>query len=227
MRAIEGKLDFDPSAIAGILPANVQNPLTARVDRLAAEDRALLQAAAVIERRFDPQLMSATVGEGAKIDARLTRMQALDLVHHDEKSGEYVFKHALVRDALYQSLLFERRTALHLRIADEIERRSGNRLNEVAEILAHHYGQTDRADKAFTCLAMAGIKSLSVYSLDEGAKHFTAIPPPVLPPLHSPLMICGTFSIVSCSFYKPLISNEIALTMLKANRFSKILWRCF
>ena len=84
------------------------------------------------------------------------------------------FKHALVRDALYQSLLTEARTALHLKIAEEIERRSGNRLTEVAEVLAHHYSQTDQADKAFTYLSMAGSKSLSVYSLDEAATHFTA-----------------------------------------------------
>ena len=47
---------------------------------------------------------------------------------------------------------------LHAKIAGEIERRSGNRLTEVAEILAHHYSHTDHADKAFTFLSMAGSK---------------------------------------------------------------------
>ncbi len=89
-------------------------------------------------------------------------MQALDLVRREGKSGDYAFKHALVRDALYQSLLTEPRKALHLKIAEEIERRSGNRLAEVAEVLANHYSQTDRADKAFAYLSMAGSKSLSV-----------------------------------------------------------------
>ena len=100
-------------------------------------------------------------------------MQALDLIRLDGKSGGYIFKHALVRDALYQSLLSEARAALHLRIAEEIERRSGNRLTEVAEILAHHYSQTDHAGKAFAYLSMAGSKSLGVYSLDEAATYFT------------------------------------------------------
>ena len=63
-------------------------------------------------------------------------MQTLDLVRHERRSKDYYFKHALVRDALYQSLLAETRTALHLKIAEEIERRSGNRLSEVAEVLA-------------------------------------------------------------------------------------------
>ena len=61
-----------------------------------------------------------------------------------------------------------------LKIAEEIERRSGNRLTEVAEVLAHHYSQTDHADKAFAYLSMAGSRSLSVYSLDEATTHFTA-----------------------------------------------------
>ena len=45
---------------------------------------------------------------------------------------------------------------------------------ELAEVLAYHYGQTDRANKAFTYLSMAGSKSLNVYSLDEAATYFTA-----------------------------------------------------
>ena len=101
-------------------------------------------------------------------------MQALDLVHRESKSDDYAFKHALVRDALYQSLLTERRSALHLKIAEEIERRSGNRFAEVAEVLAYHYSQTDQVEKPSLYLSMAGSKSLGVYSLDEATTHFTA-----------------------------------------------------
>jgi tetratricopeptide (TPR) repeat protein len=100
-------------------------------------------------------------------------MQALDLVRNVSKSNDYLFKHALVRDALYESLLTEARTALHFKIAQEIERRSGNRLIEVAEALAYHYSQTDHAGKAFTYLSMAGSRSLSVYSLEEAETHFS------------------------------------------------------
>jgi len=71
-------------------------------------------------------------------------MQALDLVIRENKSDAYAFKHALVRDALYQSLSTDPRKSLHLKIAEEIERRSSNRLAEVVEVLAHHYSQTER-----------------------------------------------------------------------------------
>ena len=174
LRAVAGKLDFDASAITVAVPGSVQSLLTARVDRLAPKDRALLQAAAAIGRRFDPELLAVTAVEVCDIGARLAAMQALDLVHREGKSGDFAFKHALVRDALYQSLLTEPRTALHLKIAEENERRSGNSLAEVAEVLANHYSLTNRAGKAFTYLSMAGSKGLGIFSLDEAATHFNA-----------------------------------------------------
>ena len=173
LRVGGGEVDFDPDAVATAMPASVQSLLTARVDRLAPQDRAVLQAAAVIGRRFDPGMLAAVVDEVVDIDARLAAMQALDLVYPEAKSADHSFKHALVRDALYQSLLAGPRMALHSKIAEEIERRSGNRLAEVAEALAHHYSQTDRADKAFTYLAMAAARSLDVYSIDEATTQFT------------------------------------------------------
>jgi class 3 adenylate cyclase len=174
LRIVAGKVEFDAGAVAAALPASVEALLTARVDRLARADRAMLQAAAVIGRRFDPQLLAAVAGSSGDIDARLRAMQAFDLVHADGAAGDYAFKHALVRDALYQSLLSGPRAALHLKIAEEIERRSGNRLAEVVETLAHHYSQTGRADKAFDYLAMAGAKSLRIYSFEAAGTQFGA-----------------------------------------------------
>ncbi|MGA9210480.1 MAG: AAA family ATPase, partial [Terriglobales bacterium] len=77
LRAAAGKLEFDASAVAAALPASIQSLLTARADRLAPKDRALLQAAAVIGRRFDTELL-AVVGDSADIAARLAAMQQLD-----------------------------------------------------------------------------------------------------------------------------------------------------
>jgi class 3 adenylate cyclase/tetratricopeptide (TPR) repeat protein len=172
--SIAGKLEFDANAVATALPGTVQSVLTARVDRLNAQDRALLQAASVIGRQFDAQLLVAAVGEVEEIESRLAAMQRLDLIYIDERSAKYIFKHALVQDALYESLLSESRAAVHSKVANEIERRSGNRLAEVAELLAHHYRQTENTAKAFLYLSMAGDKSLGVYSLDDAAGHFAA-----------------------------------------------------
>jgi hypothetical protein len=63
---------------------------------------------------------------------------------------------------------------LHLRIAKEVEHRSGNRLLEVAEALARHYSQAARPDKAFVCITMARAKSLRIYSFEEAGRWFDA-----------------------------------------------------
>ena len=115
LRTTAGKVQFDSHAVAAAVPGSVQSLLTARVDRLEPKDRTLLQAASVIGRRFDRELLAAVIDDAEDIDARLAAMQTLDLVRSEGKSSEYSFKHALVRDALYQSLLTEARTALHSR----------------------------------------------------------------------------------------------------------------
>jgi predicted ATPase len=166
-----GGLIFDAATVASTLPASLQSLLAARVDRLSPVDRFVLQAAAVIGRRFDADLLAVVVGLSDDIEAPLAAMQALDLVRRDDKAEAYTFKHALMRDAVYGSLLKSAGAVLHLKIAEEVERRSANRLPEVAELLAYHYGRTSRADKAFEYLAAAGRKSLAVYSLDEAEQY--------------------------------------------------------
>jgi class 3 adenylate cyclase len=164
--------NLDPGGLVGVLPASLRSLLASRVDRLSPSDRKALQAAAVIGRRFDAELLSAVAETGPGTERQLEEMQALDLVHRDGRTGEYVFKHALVRDAVYDGLLSGARSALHLRIAEEIERRSANRLPEVAEVLAHHYAATSDVRKAFLFSAMAGRKCLDIFSLDEAERHY-------------------------------------------------------
>jgi hypothetical protein len=164
-------LEYHEANVAVALPGSIQSLLSARADRLSPEDRALLQAAAVIGRRFSVETL-ATITGSPNIYARLSAIQALDLIYADAGSGEFIFKHSLVRDALYDSLLKSPRSALHLKIATEIEQRSHNRLPEVAEALAHHYGQTGRVDKWYTYLVMAGEKAPRIYSLADAERCF-------------------------------------------------------
>jgi hypothetical protein len=171
LRVTAGNVEFDPDAGDIGLPASLQSLLAARADRLPREDRALLQAAAAIGRRFDRTLLALVV-EAEDVGARLENLHALDIVHREGRSSDYAFKHVLLRDTLYQSLLMDRRAELHLKIAQALEKRSEGRLTEVAETLAYHYVRTDRNSIAFAYLAMAGAKSLGVYSLDEADQYF-------------------------------------------------------
>lgn len=153
------------------LPPSLQALLAARVQDMPNDDRALLQAAAVIGRTFDPGLLSEIAEAPAEISGRLDNAAAQGFLTQNARSGVYTFKHALVRDALYESLLGSRREALHLEVAQAIERFSNNRLPEAAETLAYHYQRTNCLDKAFVYLSLAGKKSLGVYSLQEAGDH--------------------------------------------------------
>ncbi len=174
LKVDSGKADFDASKGEGGLPASMQTLLAARMEKLPAEDRAILQAASAMGRRFEPSLLSVVTEAPDDVGPALLRLQAQDIIYRDAKSSDYVFKHVLLRDSVYQSLLGGRRADLHRKIAEAIEARSGGRLVEFAETLAHHYGFTDRKDLAFTYLAMAGSKSLGVFSLDQADGYFAS-----------------------------------------------------
>ncbi|NVO57815.1 AAA family ATPase [Rhodobacteraceae bacterium B1Z28] len=174
LRVEGGRAYLDTELIETGLPASMRNLLTARIERLQPEDRDLLQAAAIIGRRFDPGLLSQLVDDADSTGAALQRLQAQDVLYREPNSSDYVFKHVLLRDSVCQSLVSSRRAELHLAIADTLEMRNANRLQEAAETLAFHYAQTDRTDQAFRYSAMAGDKSLGVYSLDEANGYFVS-----------------------------------------------------
>jgi class 3 adenylate cyclase/tetratricopeptide (TPR) repeat protein len=171
VRHTSGALDYDASKLSQALPGSIKTVLAARIDRLVPADRDFLRAASVIGRSFDAHML-ASVFPLADADARLSAMEKLELVHRGAAAGEWIFKHALVQDVLYDGLLGGTRETMHRRIAVEIERRGGNRLDEVAEALAYHYERGRQLDKAFAYLLMAGKKSLRVYSLDAAEQYF-------------------------------------------------------
>jgi predicted ATPase len=93
LRIAEGKADFDPDASDIGLPASLQSLLAARADRLPREDRALLQAAAAIGRRFDRNLLAVVHEIGEDVGKRLEKLEALDIVRREGRSPDYAFKH--------------------------------------------------------------------------------------------------------------------------------------
>jgi predicted ATPase len=163
-------IQYDAGEVSAALPGSIQSLLTARIDCLAADDRTVLQAAAVIGRRFRTGLL-AVVTDSRDVEARLAAIQSLDLIYADGRSGDFMFKHALLQDALYNSLLGPARAGLRLRVAVEIERLGDNRLSEVAEELAYHFGCTGETTKAFRYNVIAGNKCLGVYSVDEAERY--------------------------------------------------------
>ncbi len=124
------------------IPPTVQAILTARIDRLPADEKDLLQALAVIGKEFQLSLVRAVIG---KSDDELGRMlddlQLAEFIYEQPAVGdvEYSFKHALTQEVAYNSVLTERRRITHKRTADATEARFAERLEDHFSELAHHY----------------------------------------------------------------------------------------
>jgi tetratricopeptide (TPR) repeat protein len=144
------------------VPATVQAVLAARIDRLAPEDKRLLQAAAVIGKDVPYPLLQAIAELREEwLRQGLADLQTAELLYETSlfPDLEYTFKHALTHEVAYESLLQERRRALHARIVTAIEGLYHDRLAEQAERLAHHAVRGEVWDKAVTYLRQAGLKA--------------------------------------------------------------------
>ncbi|HUO46129.1 MAG TPA: AAA family ATPase [Acidimicrobiia bacterium] len=127
------------------LPDSVASIIAGRLDLLPADDKALLQAAAVVGRVFWAGALSFVEGlDSADVDRRLRRLVARELIRPVRRSSmqgqeEYTFAHVLARDGAYGRLTREDRARLHEGIGRWLEAVSGERVADVAELLAHHY----------------------------------------------------------------------------------------
>jgi class 3 adenylate cyclase/tetratricopeptide (TPR) repeat protein len=144
------------------VPATVQAVLAARMDRLPAEDKILLQTAAVIGKDVPFPLLQAIaeLPEGA-LRGALTHLQAAEFLYEASlfPELEYTFKHALTQEVAYGSLLQERRRTIHARIVEAIERLSPDRMDEQVERLAYHALRGEVWGKALGYFHQAGAKA--------------------------------------------------------------------
>ena len=157
------------------LPATVQAILAARIDRLAPEEKRLLETAAVIGKDFPFGLLQAITDEGEELlRQRLSHLQTAEFVYETRlfPDLEYSFKHALTHEVAYGSLLQERRRALHARVVEAIEAGGAARLSEHIEQLAHHALRAQLGEKAVRYLREAGGKAVARSANQEGVEFF-------------------------------------------------------
>jgi tetratricopeptide (TPR) repeat protein len=158
------------------IPATAQAILAARIDRLAEEDKRLLQAASVVGKDVPFALLQAIAEEGEEALRRgLGRLQAAEFLYEAGLFAdlEYTFKHALTHEVAYGSLLQERRRALHGRMVDAIEARYRDRLAEHADRLAHHAFRGERWDKAADYARQMGDRAAALCADAEGVGAYT------------------------------------------------------
>ena len=108
-----------------------------------------------------------------------TELQRLDLVRESRRwpEPEYRFKHALIQEAAYRTLVRQDRERLHRVAATWLEERAGDRRDEVAGLLAHHWLGAADEDKAVACLTRAGDLARQEYALDEAVGHYRELLP--------------------------------------------------
>src|SRR4029453_8478264 len=151
------RLEQAPSVLH--LSPTVHGVLAARIDRLAADEKALLQQLAVIGRQFPLSLARHVVSHPEEELYRLlASLQRKELLYEQPAfpEVEYLFKHALTQEVAYGTVLQDRRRALHERTAQAIEALYPATLDEHYSELAHHYRRTENAPKAVHYLQLAG-----------------------------------------------------------------------
>jgi DNA-binding NtrC family response regulator/tetratricopeptide (TPR) repeat protein len=144
------------------VPGTVQAILAARIDRLPADDRDLLQIASVVGTDVPVAVLAAVAGRAADALADgLARLQSAELLYETTLVPDtvYTFKHALTHEVAYDSLLPEQRRALHARIVEAIEALYPDRLAEHVERLAHHAFRGEVWEKAVAYLQQAGARA--------------------------------------------------------------------
>ncbi|HSA82192.1 MAG TPA: adenylate/guanylate cyclase domain-containing protein [Geminicoccaceae bacterium] len=152
------------------IPASLHDSLMARLDRIPGV-KEVAQIAACIGREFDLSLL-ATVAERqeAAVHAALDRLTAAELIFRrgTPPAVHYLFKHALVRDAAYESLLKSRREAIHARLIEALEPQEGT----APEILARHAENAGLIEKAIDYARLAGERAFARPAYQEAIAHF-------------------------------------------------------
>jgi predicted ATPase/class 3 adenylate cyclase len=157
------------------IPATLRDSLMARLDRYMPV-KEIAQIAATIGREFSYELIAAVVPRAkVELDDSLKRLTASGLAfcRGSPPEATYTFKHALVRDAAYDSLLKSRRQDLHRKIVRVIEERFPNVKVTEPEVLAHHLTAAGLADAAILLWRAAGELSMRRVALMEAVSHLT------------------------------------------------------
>ena len=170
-----GAYRFTRPTLSLEVPATVRATIASRIDRLRYDDKRLLQAASVIGDEVEARLLEAIADVPVdEVRAGLDQLHAAGLLDQRALFPDlvYGFRHALVHDVAYESLLHERRRALHARILEAIERFYAGRLVGQTERLAHHAFLGEVWDRAVSYGRQAGARTLQRMASWESVSFF-------------------------------------------------------
>jgi tetratricopeptide (TPR) repeat protein len=155
------------------IPTTIHAVISDRIDRLGGDSRHLLQEASVLGRTIPYEILRRVTEQPDSLDRLLNELEMLDLIRRTDNLGkEYIFKHALIQEVVYSSLLKKDRQAMHERIAFVMEHFFQDRLPEIYETLAFHFKHGKLDHQAMKYFTESGRKSLSKYAVQESHLHF-------------------------------------------------------
>ncbi len=157
------------------VPATVHAILAARIDRLPAAEKQLLQAAAAIGKNVPDALLTAIAGQAPEaVRHSLAHLQEAEFLYETQRfpDVQHSFKHALTHEVTYGSLLQDRRRDLHSRIMTAAEQLYADRLSEHVERLAHHALRGQQWESAVRYGRQAGVRAIDRSALAEALGHF-------------------------------------------------------
>ena len=157
------------------IPVTLQDSLMARLDRLASV-KDVAQIGAAIGREFSHDLLAAVARQGdTELGEALDKIVAAGLLFRRETPPHvtYTFKHALVQDAAYESMLHSRRRELHARIAQALRERFPEQAAMSPELLAHHYTEAELTEEAVDQWLIAGRRAAERSAGQEAIAHLS------------------------------------------------------
>jgi len=154
-----------------VVPDTVEELMTAEIDRLGADDRALLRHAAVLGVTFPLSILADMLGR-TDLPADESIWQRLADFVREEEPGTFRFRHALLRDAAYEGLPYRRRRELHAAAGDAITRTSSGSADEQADLLSVHFFNAHRYEDAWRYARIAADRARSKYALVEAGRLF-------------------------------------------------------
>jgi class 3 adenylate cyclase/tetratricopeptide (TPR) repeat protein len=155
------------------VPQTIQGIIMARLDHLGEEGKRTVQLASVIGRQFLLRLLERVAGLSGQLHGLLEELKALEIIYQQGLLNEqaYVFKHAVIQDVAYNSLLRERRKQLHGAVADAITELYADRIAEHHGELAHHCAQAERWGDVLRYASLAGTRAAHAFSNQEAKAH--------------------------------------------------------
>lgn len=162
------------------VPPTLTAVLQARLDALPREEKEVLQRASVVGREFWGSLVGELAADAVaaeKVSGVLSSLRGRELVYRREGSAfagteEYLFKHAILRDVTYETVLLKLRKRYHNQVATWLEQHAGERVDEYLALIAGHFELAGEKRRAVEYLLRAGVKAGQQYANPEGIEHY-------------------------------------------------------